>query len=57
MMVYHNQNYWVFGFFPIVRNIGTGKHVVSETGSVSVIRYRGKTSIQLGPLDGANPVQ
>jgi hypothetical protein len=39
MMVYHTQNYWVFGLFPSSGVLGTRKHDVSETGSVSVLRY------------------
>jgi hypothetical protein len=36
-MVYHNQNYWVYGLFPLSGILGTRKHDVSETGSVSVL--------------------
>jgi hypothetical protein len=54
-MVYHTQNYWVFGFFPSFCILGTTKHDVSETGSVSVLRWgSGKTPTQLGPLERAN---
>jgi hypothetical protein len=35
MMVYHTQNYWVFGLFPSSRILGTRKHDVSETDPVS----------------------
>jgi hypothetical protein len=35
MKVYHTQNYWVFGLFPPSGFLGTRKHDVSETGSVS----------------------
>jgi hypothetical protein len=31
-MVYHIQNYWVFGLFPSSGILGTRKHDVSETG-------------------------
>jgi hypothetical protein len=48
-MVYHNQNYWVFGLAPLSGSLGTRKREVSETGSVSVLRCRGKTHTQLGP--------
>jgi hypothetical protein len=34
-MVYHVQNYWGFGIFPSSGILGTRKHDVSETGSVS----------------------
>jgi hypothetical protein len=37
-VVYHNQNYWGFGLFPSSSILGTRKHDVSETGSVSVLR-------------------
>jgi hypothetical protein len=50
-MVYHTQNYWALGLFPSSGILGTRKHDVSETGSVSVLRFRGKTPTQLGPLD------
>jgi hypothetical protein len=53
-MVCHTQNYWVFGLFPSSGIIGTRKHDVSETGSVSVFRCRGKIPTQMGPLDRAN---
>jgi hypothetical protein len=32
------QNYWVFGLFPSPGILGTIKHDVSETGTVSVLR-------------------
>jgi hypothetical protein len=54
-MVYNTQNYWVFGLFPSSNVLGTRKHDLSETGSVSVLRCGGrKTSTLLGPLDRAN---
>jgi hypothetical protein len=40
-MVYHIQNYWGFGLFPSSGILGTSKHDVSETGSVSVLRCGG----------------
>jgi hypothetical protein len=52
---YSTQNYWGFGLFPSIGILGTRKHDVSETGSLSVLRYgRGKTPTHLGPLDRAN---
>jgi hypothetical protein len=49
--IYYNQNYWVFGLFSSSDILETRKHDVSETGSVSVFRWRGeKTPIQFGPL-------
>jgi hypothetical protein len=53
-MVYHIQNYWVFGLFPSSGILGTRKNDISENGSVSVLRCGGKTPTQLGPLDRAN---
>jgi hypothetical protein len=47
-------NYRVFGLFPSSDILGTRKHDVSETGSVSVSGVGGKTSTQLDPLDKAN---
>jgi hypothetical protein len=34
-MVFNNQNYWGFGLFPSSGILGTRKHDVLETGSVS----------------------
>jgi hypothetical protein len=53
-MVYNTQNYWVFGLFPSSGILENRKHDDSETGSVSVLRWEGKTSTQLGPLETAN---
>jgi hypothetical protein len=53
-MVYNTQNYRVFGLFPSSGILGTRKHDVSETGSVSVLRCGRKTPTQMGPLDRAN---
>jgi hypothetical protein len=54
-MVYNTQRYWVFGLcassgFFLNKN---EKHNVSETGSVSVVRW-GKTPTLLGPLERAH---
>jgi hypothetical protein len=38
------QNYWVFGIFPSSGILGTRKHDVSKTGSVSVLRYGGENT-------------
>jgi hypothetical protein len=49
------QKYWGFGLFPSSGILGTRKHDVSETASVSVLRCDGgKTPTQLGPSDRAN---
>jgi hypothetical protein len=49
-MVYHTQNYWVFGLFPSSGILGTRKHDVSETGSISVLRYGGEDTYSVGSL-------
>jgi hypothetical protein len=38
-MVYNIQNYWVFGLCLSFGILETRKHNVSETGSVSVLRW------------------
>jgi hypothetical protein len=43
--------FWTLSSSGILETI---KHDVSGTGSVSVLRWRGKTPTQLGPLEGAN---
>jgi hypothetical protein len=48
------QNYWVFGLCPSSGILETRKHNVLETGFVSVLRWGGNTSTQLGPLESAN---
>jgi hypothetical protein len=53
-MAYNTQNYWVFGLFPLPGILETRKHDVSETGSVSVFRWGGKTPTHLGLLERAN---
>jgi hypothetical protein len=52
--MYNTQNHSVFGLIPLSRILGNIKHDVSETGSVSVLRWKGKTSTQLGPLERAS---
>jgi hypothetical protein len=37
-LIMYIQNYWVFGLFPASGILGTIKHDVSVTGSVSVLR-------------------
>jgi hypothetical protein len=53
-MVYNTQNYWVLGLSPLSSILETRKHNISETGSVSVLRWGGKTPTQLGPLERVN---
>lgn len=53
-MVYNTQNYWVYGLFPSPAILETRKHGASETASVSVLRWGGKTPTQWGPLERAN---
>jgi hypothetical protein len=48
------QNYWVFGLCPSSRILKTRNRNVSETGSVSVLRWGGETPTLLGPLGRAN---
>jgi hypothetical protein len=54
-MVYNTQGYWGFLTFPSSSILETRNHDVSETGSVSVLRWKGgeKTPTQLGALERA----
>jgi hypothetical protein len=50
------QRYWAFGLYPsswLLKNKQSKKHDVSETGSVSVLRW-GKNPTLLGPLERAS---
>jgi hypothetical protein len=53
-MVYNTQIDWVFGLFTSSGTLENKNHDASETGSVSVLRWGGKTTTQLGPLWRAN---
>jgi hypothetical protein len=54
-MVYNTQNYWVFQLFPSSGILESRKHDVLETGSLSILRWKGeKTPTQLSPLERAN---
>jgi hypothetical protein len=55
-MVYVVQSYWAyFGLYPSSGMWKTKDHNVSETGSVSVIRWMGQDKpTQLGPLKRAS---
>jgi hypothetical protein len=53
-MVYNTQSYWVFQLRPSSGILKTRKHNVSETGSVSVLRWMGETLTLLVPLERAN---
>jgi hypothetical protein len=44
-MVYHTQNYLVFGLFSSFGILGTRKHNVSETESVSVFWFGGRDRV------------
>jgi hypothetical protein len=55
-MVYDTENYWVSGLCPSSGIVETRKHNVSETGSVSVLRW-GEAPSLLGPLERANHSQ
>jgi hypothetical protein len=50
LFIYPIQNYWVFGLFPSSGILEIRKYDFSKTGYVSVLRQRGKTPTQLGPL-------
>jgi hypothetical protein len=39
---YDSQNYWVLGLWPSSGNLKFREHNVPETGSVSVLRSRGR---------------
>jgi hypothetical protein len=55
-MAYNTQVYCIFGgTIPSSGILETRKYDVSETGSVSILRWEGeKTPTQLGPLERAN---
>jgi hypothetical protein len=55
-MVYVVQSYWAcFGLYPSSCMWNTKDHNVSETGSVSVLRWIGQNKpTQLGPLERAS---
>jgi hypothetical protein len=50
-MVHNTQIYWVLRLFPSSDILENRKHDVSETVSVSFLRWGGKTPTQLGPLE------
>jgi hypothetical protein len=54
-MVYKTQNYWVFGLCPSSGIVETRKHNVSETGSVSVLRWEGINTYSVGSLRKSYP--
>jgi hypothetical protein len=41
MIVYYNQNYWVFGLCPFSGTLKTKENSISETGPVSALRSGG----------------
>jgi hypothetical protein len=49
-MVYHIPNKWVFGLFLSSGVVETRTHDVSETGSLSVLRYGGEDTYTVGSL-------
>jgi hypothetical protein len=58
-MVYNIQNCWASSLCPSSGILNTRNHNVSETGSVSILRWGGggggqETPTQLGPLERAN---
>jgi hypothetical protein len=44
------QNFWVFRLFPSSGILENRKHDVSETGFVSVLRWRDEGTYSFGPL-------
>jgi hypothetical protein len=44
-MAYNTQTYWIFGLFPSSGIQENRKHDVSETGSVSILRWGGRHSV------------
>jgi hypothetical protein len=52
-LVSNTPNYYVFGLYPSSGILKTREHNVSETGSVSVLRWGGKAPTQLGTLERA----
>jgi hypothetical protein len=50
----NTRNYWVFGVCPTSGILETRKNNVSETGSISCLKCKGKTPTQLRPLERAN---
>jgi hypothetical protein len=53
-MVYGSQNYWVSRLCTSPGILKTSKCNVSETGSVSIIRWGAETPTLLGLLERAN---
>jgi hypothetical protein len=53
LKIHPAQNYWVFGLCPLSTILETRKHRVSETGSVSILRW-GKTPTLLSPSERAD---
>jgi hypothetical protein len=51
-MEYNTQNYWVSGLCLSCGIVNTRKHNVSETGSVSILRWRRETPTLLSPVIG-----
>jgi hypothetical protein len=49
-MAYHTQSYWVFGLFQSSGILGTRKHDVSDTESVSVLRCEGEDTCSVRSL-------
>jgi hypothetical protein len=49
-MVYNTQNYWVSGLCPSTGILNTRKHNVTETASVSVLRWREGHTYSVGSL-------
>jgi hypothetical protein len=53
-MVYNTQNFWVFGLFPSSGTLENRKHDISETGSVSVLRFLYSFAIYIKQISFCN---
>jgi hypothetical protein len=54
-MVCNTRSYWVFGLCPSSGILKTKEHNVSETGSVSVLRWGGEDTYSVGPIRKSQP--
>jgi hypothetical protein len=55
-MVFNTQNYWVSELCPTSRILNTRKNNVSETGSVSVLRWGDGDTYSVGSLRKSKPL-
>jgi hypothetical protein len=54
-MLYNTENYWVSGLCPSSGILNTGKHTVSENGSVSVLRCEEGDAYSVGSVRKSLP--